>query len=226
MKIYILLLFCLLISCSAIDNISEKTELINIKIINESTDDICYHLFFENIKNSKYSFGINQTNKDQSLDIKLIYGSYNVYIYGLINKTDTTKKVYSYQIIKENKFFNNSILNVKTENLEPQLDLALNEETNDYNLTILVDKIFSILYISSISIKQGTLKTKSLKLSYVDQEKKYITEKISGEKGVWLLNISFGIKTKIDKSILTKDNITISTTNFTNIVIGEFYNTD
>jgi hypothetical protein len=208
-----------LLSCSESLEINEKIEPVNIriKIIPDSQENL-FHIFFQNIKNRNLSFGINTIEiNDISTNIKP--GIYNIYIYGFNDKTETSKKVYSYCILRNNEEFNDDQIMGVMKVLTPDSNIDINKT---YKIMIYMNDIYDIFSVSSLSLKLGEDKLKSIEFNYNETQKYYFSNELNYISGKWYMNISYLLKSKIDENAIKKDNITISTSYFSNIYLGEF----
>lgn len=225
MKNYTLfILIAFIISCQS--TIYEKPKIDNIDLsIDLKEEDLTqsillYHLYFENHNNKDESIGVNYHESGNNLKVSLFPGVYNIYAYGLIEKTNTSKKVYSFSIEKNIKCFDNSDILINLKTLAPQAEIVIIE-----NLPVLkvnMNDLYEIFYLSSLSIKQGGDRVRSLDYSFNNNDKSYIANVPLYENGDWYFNISYCLKSKIDKDILNKDNVDISTSYFSSIYLGNY----
>lgn len=219
---FIVLIF-LLISCESV--INEKVTInpvnVNVKLYENLNLQSCvYHVFFKSQKyrGKSYAFNLFDINNEKSL--KIFPGKYDVYSYGIIDKTENTKKVYSYKIIKNFEVYSDKVINIELIELRPNFKVIL--EDNIYTLIIFMDKIYDIFSISSLSVKQGNDKVRSLDFHLNKNDLIYYADIPFYQNGDWLMNVSFSIKSKIDEDTLNNDQIKLSTSNFTNVFIGTY----
>jgi hypothetical protein len=211
-----------LFSCNAITNVEEIINPEKFSFAIDSTSDInCYHIFFQNVNDKTKNFGLNKFDKND-FETDVFPGIYNIYLYGLVDKTDTTKKVSTYLSLKNVSLKNKdkSIISLKPMILEPKFFLEPAE--NKYILKVDLTGIYEMFYVSSISVKQGQDKVKSIDFFSDSVNENYYCEITYYQTGIWYANISLGLKNKIDEKELNKDCLSISTNYFSNIYLGEY----
>jgi hypothetical protein len=219
---FILFIF-LLISCESV--IKEKTTInpitANIKLYENLNQQSCaYHVYFKNHEYRGESYAFNLFDIQNEKVLKILPGRYDVYSYGFIDKTENTKKVYSYKIIKNFEIYSDKDINIELIELQPDFKVIV--EDNTYKLVIFMKNIYDIFSISSLSVKQGSDKVRSLDFQFDKNDLIYYASIPFYQSGDWFMNISFSIKSKINEDELSKDQIKISTSNFTNVYIGSY----
>lgn len=225
-KTIIFVLILIIISCQQEPSIIKKEESIkNIKLslsINDDSEDIqVYHIYLKHISDKTKSFAVNCFDLTNDLNISLFPGVYNFYSYGLVDKTETSKNVFSYSIIENIKLFENNDIKLYFNILNPDVKIEYDEVNNKVYLKVFINELFGIFTVSSISLKQGIDRVRSLDFNKLDNI--YLAEVPLYENGEWFLNISFSLlSSKKDNIILDKDNIYISTSYFKDIFLGEF----
>jgi len=220
-KILIFILFCLFLSCEEnIINENEKIEKIkvNLSITNNEVNPL-YHIYVKNNSSYKKSLSYDLTNSNE-LFLECERGNYNLYILSLIDKSATAKyanKIY----YSEESLFENKIITVELTEVYPETSIII--YNNLPRLIINFQKYENLFSISSLSLKQGTDKVKSLSFNYDAANKYYYADITLYQNGEWLLNTSFSVKAAAqDEKKLSDDNIILSTTAFTNITLGSF----
>jgi len=224
MKKLIICIFIILsiMSCSNIINQDEKIIPSQYNFFVDTTSDISTcHFFVQNVSNRNKNFGLNLfENKNFMLD--LFPGKYNFYFYDLIYKTDTTKKVYSYSAIKDVFVEIGKKRTIVINPIILQPNLSIKNENSYYTVLVNLNDIYEMFSVSSISIKQGTDKYRSINCYANEKDSNYCGEVPFFQSGSWYANISFAIKSKNDETVLSQDNLNISTSNFSNIYLGDF----
>lgn len=220
---FVIFFFIHIISCTQSINIKEKItrKKIKLEIMDNFEKNQYYHFYFENINDKSNSSGLVKENNENihEIVIELFPGIYNIYCYGLAEKTGKTKKVFSFQTLTEIEIFREKEFKIKTRKLYPEFDLHINEDSNSVKLLINMQELNNFFSVSTISIKQGSNRNKTVNYSYNKIEKKYEAI-ISIEKtGDWYLNISYSLKSKKDKRCLKNNNIKISTNYFKDIYL-------
>ena len=176
----------------------------------------------KHIKEKTKSVAINYFDLSDDISISIFPGIYNLYSYGLVAKTETSKKVYSYGFINNLECFNNGNIVLKYNVLYPEAEVQYIESENKVILKINMNDLSGIFSVSSISLKQGSDRVRSL--SFYKYNENYIADVPLYENGEWYMNISYSLlSSKKDNDILDKDNIYISTSYFSDIYLGEFY---
>ena len=226
MKRILLLFSIFLLGCFTVEHEQLFVEYEDFFItIDDNSDDIFgYHIYFENQKDRYKSYGINQYEYNVKIKVSLFPGIYNIYTYGLVEKTSSSKKVYSFNTKKGVECFVNSERNIliKPCVLIPQADIL----ENFIDLPILkvyMSELIDIFSLSSLSVKQGTDRVRSVTYEYDENDITYNANVSLYENGDWYMNISYLLKSKKDSNILEQDNIYISTSYFKNIFLGEYY---
>jgi hypothetical protein len=200
--------------------IEEKLSPIETKIkFSGLTDEKLIHIYFQNLKNKKDSFGKNIFDLTDDFAVNLFPGRYDIYFYGLDAKTSTTMKVYSTCMKKNIEIFSYGEISMIPEVLSPEVETKKTSE--NWNVSIMMNELYDILSLSAFSLKQGSEKLKSFDYEYDEFGKKYFSS-VPDIKGSWYMNVSYSIKSKIDEEVLKKDNINISTSYFSNLNLGEF----
>ncbi len=226
-KIFIFFVLIIIITCQQEPTIIKKEVSINdinlsLSISEQSEEIQLYHIYLKHISDNKKSFAINCFDLTADLNISLFPGVYNLYSYGLVNKTETTKKVFSYSNIEKIKLFEDKKTELFFKILTPDVLIEYDNINNKVVLKVFMNELYSIFTVSSISIKQGIDRVRSL--DFIKQDNIYLAEVPLFENGEWFLNISYSLlSSKKNKSILDKDSIKISTSYFSNIFLGEFY---
>ncbi len=217
MKLFFLILILITFSCMVefYDNSSIGETSIFIRILDDTS--YIYHIYFENINCKTKSKGQNLNNKNY-ITFKIYPGIYNIYIYRIVPKTDSSFCVDKYKVLKNIKIVNKKSIELTLEDLYP--DFKFESNNNEYIIKIYMDKIYEIFGLSSISIKQGDDKVRSILCSYSKEENIYYSIIPFYQQGDWFMNISFYLKSKVDSNELEKDNIYISTTYLKNIFLG------
>ena len=146
-------------------------------------------------------------------------GNYNIYCYGLTDKTTSSKKVYSLKMLKNISIFNKKEFIIIPDILSPSVEI--NKSDEGYKIFIIMNDLYDVMSLSSFSIKQGDAKLKSYDFSYSSEDKQYsiVVPDIQGD---WSANISYSIKSRIDSDLLKNDGISISTSYFSNIFLGTY----
>ncbi len=184
----------------------------------EQRSDV-YHVFLKNVDTNDSS-GTDIFMPDNRIAIRLYPGVYNIYCYGLVDKTQTSKKVFSYRILKNIGIYESQELNIDLSTLVP--DFSISGQTQGYLLKVFMNEIYDIFSVSSLSVKQGTGRAVSIDYQ-LDKENLFYYSPIELIKsGSWFMNISYSLKSKVDDKVLKRDNINISTSNFTDIYLGDF----
>jgi hypothetical protein len=223
-----LLLIMLVISVSCTKILIDEEEISKIPVLIRLNDDYnnetaVYHILFENINNDKKSFGINLPKENTELQTKVFPGNYNIYVYGLAVKTAASKKVLSYSINKNFEIIpDNKNFEVKLVKLLPDIRLEFDPDLIEYDISVNMTGIFEIFSLSSLSIKQGTDRYRSVKFIYDPDSSSYTAKMQLIQNGIFYANIGYMLKSKIDEKALELDNIYISTSLFSDIYLGEF----
>ena len=63
---------------------------------------------------------------------------------------------------------------------------------------------------------------KSYDFNYLSDDKKYAIV-VPNIQGDWTANISYSLKSRVDNEVLKNDNISISTSYFSDIFLGKWY---
>lgn len=193
-------MFIILFSVSCTKILIDEEKISEIPVLIRLNDDYYfeisyYHLYFENKINDKKSYGINLSKENNTVKIDLFPGLYNIYVYGLADKTSTSKKVFSYSINKEIKIFpNNKIINISLIKLLPDIKLEFDRLNNFYNIFVNVREISDIFSLSSLSIKQGNARYKSIDFIFDYDSMNYKAEISVNENGSWYANIAYSLK--------------------------------
>lgn len=111
-------------------------------------------------------------------------------------------------------------MNVSLNTLVPAAKVV--NENNQIKLIVNMDGLNDIFSLSSLSLKQGTDKLRSIDFSYDEINNCYCSTVAFYQNGSWFLNISYEVKASaIEENSLENDNIKISTSYFQNIYLGE-----
>ena len=217
-----ILLILFFFSCSmGFENKDEKIEIVNLSFtVNDEADQIdLWHIYFRNISDKSRSCSINAFDKNEEYSTALFPGRYNIYAYGLIEKTATTKNVFSYSNMLDYECFNNEKIQINLDELIPEFEVVTDDQPY---IKIDMRKLKESFSLSSISLKQGSDRSRSLDFNRSDNN--YCIAPFSlVENGDWFLNISYSLKdSKCDDDKLEKDEIKISTSYFSNLYLGEF----
>lgn len=225
-KIFIFFILALIISCQQDPVIVKEEETIkkvdlSLSINNQSEDIEVYHIYLKNISDNARSYAVNNFDLTNDLNISLFPGVYSLYSYGLIDKTETSKKVFSYSIIENIEFFQNKKIKLSFKILNPDVLIEYDYINDKVFLKVFMNDLYGFFTVSSISIKQGSDRVRSL--DFIKLDNIYLAEVPLYENGEWFLNISYSLlSSKINKSILDNDNIYLSTSYFKDILLGEF----
>ena len=224
-KLFILFLIIFIICCQNEPIIKEKESIDNVNISlsieDESNDIEIYHIYLRHITDKSKSNAINCFDLSNDTSLSLFPGIYNFYLYGLIAKTEKSKQVFSYGILNNIECFNNKNFSIKFKKLYPDVEIQNIESENKVFLKINMNELSGIFSLSSVSIKQGSDRVRSLKFN--KENNYYVAEVPLYENGEWFMNISYLLlSSKKDDKILDKDNIYISTSYFKNIYLGDF----
>ncbi|HOJ64215.1 MAG TPA: hypothetical protein PLE45_07315 [Spirochaetota bacterium] len=219
-KIFLFSLF-ILSSCSVIlydDSIIIQKKRVSLEF--SQTNFSIYHIYFEKIGDKKESKGFTIFKPDNFLVAYLFPGTYNIYLYSIVPKTDTTFCVSKYKILKNIKITEekNIFVDDNFKDLYPSFSIEKYDEES-YLLTIDMKDCYELFSISSMSIKQGTDKTRSIDFSFDKYFLKVFAIIPFYQNGDWFMNISFSIKSKIDFGNLENNNIFLSTTYIPNIFL-------
>lgn len=221
-----ILLFCLF-SCINIIKSSEDIKNAEIKVgLFDLTDDaVLYHIYFKNIYNKKKSTGYNIFDISSDISFYIYPGVYNIYTYGLFEKTSTSLKVLNYDIRKNIDIFNDSNKNIQVEMklLTTSYDVEYDSKSENAILKIHMNEIYDIFSLSSISVRQGEDRVRSLSYYFDERDLSYIVDVPLYENGDWFMNISYKLKSKIDDDLLDGSDIYISTSYFKDIYLGEYF---
>lgn len=155
----------------------------------------------------------------------LFPGIYNIYAYGLVEKTETSKKVYSYSIKKNLECFENSKNDILLDFtiLTPSAEIIIEDPIDTPILKVYIEGISDIFSLSSLSVKQGSDRVRSVDFERHDDTMTYTAPVPIYENGDWYMNISYSLKSsKKDEDALDADDIYISTSYFKDIFLGEF----
>jgi hypothetical protein len=219
--IFFILNLLTLFSCNLSLSLEEKIPPVTLQInFNKLTDEKLFHIYFQNQNDKKHSIGFDYFDLSVSPDFSIFPGIYNIYIYGLNDKSSTTEKIYSYKIIRSVEIFSSKEIVVEPVKLNPEFKI---EKTTDstYKIYIMMNDLYEIFSLSSFSLKQGQEKLKSMDIDYSTDKQCYISY-VPNIYGSWYGNFSYSLRSKIDDEILKHDGITISTSYFSNIYMGDF----
>ncbi len=225
-KLFLLfIIFVIILSCQESSIIKENEKIKNKNIIltiyDNSKNIILYHVYFKNINDSKESFAVNNFDLTDDIKTSLFPGIYNLYIYGLIDKDENSKMVFSYSIINNLEIYENKNIKLDLTQLDPDVLVEYDNIKNKVYLKIYMNELGGIFSISSLSLKQGNDRFRSLDIQ--KENNFYFTEVPLIENGDWFMNISYLLyDSKKRSDVLIKDNISISTSYFKDIFLGEF----
>jgi|GEM_PF-3538410 len=226
MKSFLLLFFLFSFLCCD-ETIMNKENINDVTIVlsfsEEYVNDIViYHVYFYNNQDKSKSKGFNIAEINKEFKTNIFPGIYDIYVYGLVEKTESSLKVFSYDYSLKLKCFND-IQNLKINLKELIPDFKLNTDLVIPMIKISMSGISDLFSLSSLSIKQGSDRVRSLDLIYDKDKNIYTAEIPVYDNGLWLMNISYSLKSKINKSALSNDNLYISTSYFKDIYLGEYY---
>lgn len=219
---FILLLFTVTIavySCSEPFMIEEKIYPVRISISIKSPGESpgLYHIYYKHIKEKSFSRGI--VTESSTSKIELFPGTYTIYLYKLADKSEKYKKVISYRVIRDVKIFSPLCLSEELILLSPVVKHSREQE--GLRLWLPMDGVYELFTISSLSVKQGSSRNKSVSPGYNKHRKRYEVVVPVNNEGLWFINISYALRSsKIDKVSLKEAGISVSTSNFSNVPLG------
>jgi hypothetical protein len=216
-----LLISIMTASCSN-EIISEKEEITQPEIslvVNDKNNNSLYHVYFKNSESYTKSSSVN-LNKEKKTKSTLKFGNYSVYALSFAPKTTSNYCC--------DKFWSTTIDITESKTLlaEPVIlkpDAEIIYENGEVQIIIHTERYNDIFSISSLSLKQGSDKVRSLNFIYNEKDKNYSAKITLYRNGEWYYNISFTLKAgAIDEKTLEKDGIKLSTTAFQDISLGTF----
>lgn len=213
------ILVVLFLSCVNYINQVEKLKdcTMTVKLFDEN-NAIIYHFFLENrALNISYSYSF--TDKE-SLAFVVKEGTYDIYYFGLIKKNDTSYMVISYSYEKNMSIHNNLILNMNVKGFFPNYQTIKNSE-NIIELKIFVSDVIEFSYVSSISVKQGSDRYRSVNFLYDEIKKLYLSNIPIQYSGSWYMNISYTVRYRFNNSI-ENSGYKLSTSYFSDNFLGVF----
>lgn len=225
-RFILLIVFIITINCQESSIIKKDEKIINNKIklslIDNSENIIFYHIYLKNFNDSKKSFALNHFDLSDDLEASLFPGLYDFYAYGLIEKKESSKMILSYSVIENFDVYKDKNIKFNFIQLKPDARIEYDNIGNKVYLKVFMNELSGIFSISSLSLKQGNDRYRSLDIQKMDDI--YFTEIFLIENGKWYLNVSYQLyNSKKDNNVLEKDNISISTSSFKDFYLGEFY---
>jgi len=195
-------------------------EKANIKIImdNKQNSSVYHHIMFENIDFKKESVNHYYYELTDALNLSVSYGMYNLYYFGLSNKSETSLNVTHYSYLKNIKV--NKDKNISLEILELKPCYSSDFENNNAAIMINMNNIYEFFGLSSVSVKQGGDRYRSCSFEYDNDLESYIIVIPIQYYGDWYINISYCLKYKFDNNISLNENINLSTSYFPDNFLG------
>lgn len=222
-KFFILFIIIIIFSCSSESIIKEKEKIDNVSLSlsldDQSSNIEVYHIYLKHVSDKTKSIAVDYFDLSDDISLSVFPGMYNLYSYGLVTKTETSKQVYSYSILNNIGCFSDKNINIKFDKLSP--DAVIQTIEDKFFLKINMNELSEIFSLSSLSLKQGNDRYRSL--TFHKENNYYIAEVPFYENGKWYMNISYLLlSSKKNDETLEKDNIYISTSHFSDIYLGEY----
>lgn len=223
-KVFLPIFILILFSCSVVFKENSFLSRERVKVTITESDSFFYHIYFENIDDKKESYGKTISSLDSLAILYLFPGKYNIYVYGIVPKTEESFYIQKFRVLKEVEIITqNEIIISQLFDLYPVFNIEKYNSDN-YLLELDLKEIYEMFSISSLSVKQNSDRTRSLTWKTDNESLKVYALIPFYQSGEWFMNISFSIKSKIDESELEKSGINLSTTYLKNIPLGNISN--
>lgn len=216
------LFFPLMLCCQNVLSLEESIgeRRLSLSIAPDPAAPLQYHLYFEHLSDKKRSQGI-VVRADESLLIeeKLFPGRYNLYVYGLAPKSNTTMQVVSFSFLPELELFKDRVLDIDCSTLTPSYSCEIDREKGELKVIVDADALMGLFRLSSLSLKQAGTRVKALNFSYDKRRKLYIASAPLESEGECLINLSYALKGPHARNLLKEKELSISTTYFKGLLL-------
>jgi hypothetical protein len=200
--------------------LESRIEPVPVSITWDSSSDpvLLYHLFIDG-GDSDYAF--NSNGDDHILECMLFPGVYDLYLYGMSQKSETTVSITSWS--KQNIVISHGVPADITTTLQV-VDITGSLEINgksSVHLAVPCQDLDSIFSLSSLSVKQGSDRVRRVEAEYDENHECWGAVIPVSRVGIWSFNISLQPCNLYDDKVIEYSGYRLSTTYIKNIPLGE-----